>query len=501
VGWTKKQVTALRDQMRSHGRSDDEIADEIRYQFGCSPLTSYRTLRGWSQEEAANRFKERSRLPLEQATLSRLELWPHAGSRPPQAAQVIALADVYETKPLRLLSPEALDRLDAHERNILLRVDSFAGQSETSQPPALDSIPQNSAGLFSHAGQGQQQITLESQVEMAARRAFKFGAIAEGTNIGPETLQQLFEEVRRISSVYPRNPIHSVLGDLIEAQNVAFVLLEGRQQPNQTRDLYLLAGLLSLMLAKASHDLGDPASAMKQARTAYICADNADHNGLRARIRAQQSLMAYWAGWTSDAARYAALGRDLAQPGSGTAGLWLLAQSARTRAAVGDGESSAQDLEAATRLKEVLEPDDLDAFGGLMRFADCRFRYYEADTRIWIPGQEEAAERAGLEAITAYEEAAAAGSDDWAYGDDAGARADVAFVRAMRGEVDGAEEALAPVLALPSDQRVAGVVASALRVHGALSNSRYVGSRAAGRLRQQIESYGQASAGALSIQG
>lgn len=33
------------------------------------------------------------------------------------------------------------------------------------------------------------------------------------------------------------------LGNLANAQNEAFTLLEGRQPPNQTRDLYLLAEL------------------------------------------------------------------------------------------------------------------------------------------------------------------------------------------------------------------------------------------------------------------
>ncbi|NYE48178.1 tetratricopeptide (TPR) repeat protein [Spinactinospora alkalitolerans] len=322
--------------------------------------------------------------------------------------------------------------------------------------------------------------------------------MAEGSNLGPETLQQLYSEVERISSTYPRSPIHHVLGDLVETQDVAFRLLEGRQRPNQTKDLYLLSGLLSLMLAKASHDLGDPHSAMKQARTAYICADNAEHDGLRIRVRAQQSLMAYWAGWTSEAARYADLGHDLATRHTGSAAVWLMSQSARSWASLGDGERATEDLARATALQDDRESDDLDGLGGLMRFARCRQLYYGAETRIWIPGQEEQAEQAALTAIEAYEEAANTGSDDWAYGDDAGARADLAFVRATRGELEGAAEALAPVLELPVGQRVAGVIASTMRVHSALRDRQYAGSRVANRLRQEIEGYGQAPAAALT---
>ncbi|MGH4014892.1 MAG: hypothetical protein ACRDSL_13430 [Pseudonocardiaceae bacterium] len=60
-----------------------------------------------------------------------------------------------------------------------------------------------------------------------------------------------------------------------------FGLLEGRQRPEQTRDLYLIAGITCGLMAKASHDLGAAHDAMTQARTGYACADNAGHNGLR----------------------------------------------------------------------------------------------------------------------------------------------------------------------------------------------------------------------------
>lgn len=61
--------------------------------------------------------------------------------------------------------------------------------------------------------------------------------------------------------------------------------MEDKQKPTQTRDLYLLAGRVSGLLAKASQDLVRPHDAMTQARTMFVCADNADHHGLRAWAR------------------------------------------------------------------------------------------------------------------------------------------------------------------------------------------------------------------------
>ncbi|WP_231494065.1 hypothetical protein [Nocardiopsis sp. CNT312] len=489
--WTKAQLRKLCDQMREQGRTNDEIADEIRIRSRCSPLAAYRHMHGWSQAEATERYRDSAAgLPLDQAGLSRLELWPEVGGRAPQAAQVVALATLYGTSPRRLLTPEGFDKLSEHERNVLKRIGT---QLESPGIPQKDlhqtHFPVND---------GTRSLPPERQIDMAAKRAMRFGAMAEGTNVGVETIQELFDEVSRLASAYPCSPLHELLGDLVEAQDVAFMLLEGRQRPNQSKDLYLLSGLLSMMLAKASHDLGDPHAAMKQARTAFICADNADHDGLRIRVRTQQSLMAYWAGWPAEAARYAELARGLATERTGTAAIWLMSQSARTWASLGNGERALDDLQEATALRERLGTDDLDELGGLMRFAHCRQLYYGAETQIWIPGREEQAQEVAQEAVRLYEAAAAEGSDDWAYQDEAGARADLGYARASLGEIEGATEALSPVLDLPSSKRVAGVVNSVMRVHGALRSPNYTGSRTASRLRQEIEAYSRTPVSALT---
>lgn len=46
--------------------------------------------------------------------------------------------------------------------------------------------------------------------------------------------------------------------------------------------MFFLAGTCCLLLAHASQNLGDSASAMAQIRAALTCAEEADHHGLRA---------------------------------------------------------------------------------------------------------------------------------------------------------------------------------------------------------------------------
>jgi hypothetical protein len=130
-------------------------------------------------------------------------------------------------------------------------------------------------------------------IAMSADRARDFLTRIEASNVGAETLDQLIDDVRRLVVAYQQQPLPTLLGDLVDTQDHAFELLEGRQRPAQTRDLYLIAGIACGLMAEASHDLGASHDAMTQARAGYVCADNADHDGLRARIRGLQSGIAY----------------------------------------------------------------------------------------------------------------------------------------------------------------------------------------------------------------
>jgi transcriptional regulator with XRE-family HTH domain len=492
-GWSKRDVNRLRTKMQEHGRSLDDVASEIRQLTGCSPLAAYRMALGWSQPEAVERCSEQAPASvMDQPLLSRLEQFPAAGSRPPQAAQLTALAAVYGTKPLRLLTPQALERLDERERAVLIRCNA-AFTDPTGNPPIQGVVPSAIPTTTPRQRLIPASVDLERQVEMAARKALRFAVTAEASNIGPETLDQLRAEVARLAVAYPVQALPILLSDLIDLQDVAFRLLEGRQRPTVTAELYLLAGALSGMLAKASHDLGDPHSAITQARTAYVCADNAGHDGLRTWIRSLQSMIAYWAGWPNDAVRYARLATETAARSTGTESVWLPAQEARAWAVLGNAEQVQQAIARAADARDRVQGDDLDEFGGIMTFTRQRQLYYAADTQIWLPGAEAQAERSATEAIDAYQ---AADPAERSFSDEAGAHADLALARVGMGELDGAAHALRPVLDLPPDQRIGGVVASAMRIHEALRAPRFRDASITRNIQLEIEEYAQRPAAA-----
>ncbi|MBT8226023.1 MAG: XRE family transcriptional regulator [Dactylosporangium sp.] len=317
---------------------------------------------------------------------------------------------------------------------------------------------------------------------MAAQRARKFALLAGQSAAGGEVIDQLHDDVHRLAVTYPQQPLATVLGGLVDTQDSIFTLLEARQRPQRARQLYFLGAVVGGLLAKASHDLADPHAAMAQARTAFLCADNADHDGLRAWLRGQQSLIAYWAGRPREAARYAESGGQYAAGAGNTTAVWLPMNEARAWAALGDAERTRAAIERAEHAWDTVHSDDLDELGGICTFSRPRQLYYAADALVWLPAEASHAERYSTAAVEAYGDTA---DPDWAFGDQAGSHTALAIARVAHGEFDGAAEALAPVLALPAEQRINGIVASARRVHQVLS--RAPGAAGVSDLREEIE--------------
>lgn len=341
---------------------------------------------------------------------------------------------------------------------------------------------------------GSTTSTLERQVAMATRRSARFATFAEIDNVGPEAIAQLQDDVVHLANAYIREPLTAIMTDLIEEQETVFRLLEGKQKPALSRDLYLLAGVVSGLAAKASQDLGRFHDAMTHARTLYVCADNADHQGLRAWARGLQSLIAYWAGRPQEAARYASSGAEYAADLTGSVAAWLPALEARAWAQMGMPDEVHNALGRAVERRDAHQPDDLDAIGGLLAFSPAKQRYYAAGTYVCLDGEQERAQTEALSALDLFEHGR---PEDRSFSDEAGARAELALARVHAEQVDGACEALAPVLALEPERRIGGIITSTGRVHHALRSRRYTGSPVARNLREEIESFCRVPAAAL----
>ncbi|KPM53806.1 hypothetical protein ACG83_21955 [Frankia sp. R43] len=322
---------------------------------------------------------------------------------------------------------------------------------------------------------------------MAADETARFFAHAQAADAGPEVVTLLYNEVRRIAHSYPADGGPALLPALSTTQRFAFRYLDGPTQPDQVRDLYFLTGVVCGLLAHASLDLGQIDAAMSQTRTALLCADRAGHAGLRVWLRNEQCSIARWAGWHHESLRFVQLASADAATARGSSALGRALREARAQAAIGNTEAAQTALTEATRVKALMQPDELDEIGGQVTLSTPDSLFVAADALSLLPDAI-AAEEAAMSAVTAF-----TGTPVGAVklGNFAGARIDLGLARARRGDVDGARDALRPVLDLPPHQRLYGIVANVQRVQAALSDARHHGSPIARDTAAEIEAFTQ----------
>lgn len=326
-----------------------------------------------------------------------------------------------------------------------------------------DLVAVSSDSLPSQDGQAD---TTKEALTLAADRAQKFALNLPG--MADLTMEQVVEGVRDLALAYPTRPLPQILGHLVSMQDTLFGLLERPQRPSHGRQLYFLAGVIGGMLGKASHDLGDPSAALIQARTAFLCAEHADHHGLRAWISGIQSLVSYWADRPHESIRYAQRGAEFVARAGNTAAVWLPVSEARAWARLGNAEQTRQAIQRAEDAWSAVRQDELDELGGLATFSRPRQLYYAADAMAWLPNEGSVAEQFAEQAVEAYSDQS---HPDWAFGDQAGSHTDLAIARIANRNLDGVVEALKPVLTLPADKRIGGIIKSVQHVQSALIQS------------------------------
>lgn len=300
----------------------------------------------------------------------------------------------------------------------------------------------------------------ERQIHMAAQRALRFSTVVLGSELSADAVELLHAEAVRISLAFAVEPLPRLIADLADLQDMAFTLVEGRHPPNQSRDLHFVAGVASGLMAKASLDMANPRAAMTLARAALLCADRAGHASLASKIISWQALTAYWAGWPRQAVEYVQQANRLGA--GGYISIFLPAVEARAHAVLGDRDATATALRAAQDAADHYEASDLDELGGLFAFPPCRQAYFSAEAHVLLDAASPEAVRAADAAVQAM---AAAPPEERYYANEASASAHQAVTRIATGDLDGALEAMEPVLNLAPDRRNQDVVVSVMRAH------------------------------------
>jgi hypothetical protein len=331
--------------------------------------------------------------------------------------------------------------------------DLFAAPTTTTAQSAGGVAPLSGPGEgcdVSHPGSPQ----VEGEIMAAAHESARFAAGAEHSNVGPHTMEQLDADIRRIVETYPNRPVVPLFHEVKALRDRTFELLEGRQPPAFTKDLYLAAGVLCGVLANASFDLGYCSAAETQARSAYLCAELAGHNGLRVWIRGLQGLIAYWEGRPQDTVRLTESARSFT-PEHGTAHIRLASIDARAHGSLGNTTAALEALNRSTRMREEAE-DERDVPGGMMAFPLAKQHFYSGTTHLWLGGAHHLpqAQTKAEEALRLYE---ADPPETRRLGEMSLTRMDLALARLEHDEFDGTAEQVRVVLAVSSRRPTASV--------------------------------------------
>ncbi|WP_156959649.1 XRE family transcriptional regulator [Nocardia sp. BMG51109] len=315
----------------------------------------------------------------------------------------------------------------------------------------------------------------------AADASFTFAQWAVTSPADQLSIEGIHYELGRIAVSYVHGALPPLFRDLQLLRDHIWQLLRDRPHPRKSRELFFLGGVTVLLLAHVTDNLSNSVVAMRQANAAAALAEQADHPGLKAWIAGTQALIAEWNRHPVGALNFARRGLPFAAPGHQR--VRLAAIEARNAARLGKADDTHAALRQ-TRLAMDHAPgaDDLQQFGGVLHFPATKALYYAGSTYALL-GDFVDAERYALDAIAGYESGP---SEDRSYGDEALARTDVAAARIMRGEIDGAHDALTPVLALPPSQRIYSITDGVERVGAAIDASRYARDPAALSLHQEI---------------
>jgi hypothetical protein len=378
-----------------------------------------------------------------------------------------------------VISGEQLSRLGRGQSQAP-RTDTRRAIEETLDMKLSDLLkppPPGGVVLSEFSGAVDSHPSVQEQLMSAADRASRF----HRSLMNQVDTVELAEGLRDVATAYPRQPLHIVLPSIISTQEGLFELLERPTDPRTGAELYFLAGVSSGLLAKASHDSMQPLAAKAQARTARMCAQAAGHTGLMAWADGIASLVSYWAGQPGEALRSAQ--RGLTSNANSSNLPWLHYLAARAHAAMGNAEGALEAIRAGEESWSRVQHDELDELGGLATFTQLRGDYYAADALVELPDQHPLAVDYSQRAVAGYANTSA---PDWAFGDSAGSSAALARARIADGSVDGAGEVIRPVLELPVDQRINGVIKCVSAVHREL---RAVDASEASDLRDQIEAF------------
>ncbi|MBV9446993.1 MAG: helix-turn-helix domain-containing protein [Streptosporangiaceae bacterium] len=464
----REKLRASLQALGAQGSRLTELVARDLMQHGVRPRRAWREAAELSQRQAAERFNQligNPRAPMTGNRIGDFEKWPDGGARPTVATLKI-LADACGTTWDQLVDAHDLahmsesDRLEYVESS---RVPARPTPVVVAQPP-------------------RRRGTRDDLVAEVAEESAEFGEWVGMSEVADATIEQYAGQVRRLARDFDQaGPPLPLLLETRRLRDRVTSRLRGHTRLGQARDLYLLAAQVCGLLAWQTGNLGNYRAADTHAWTAWMCAEQADHDGARAWVRATQAMLAGRDGRYTESAELAEDG--LSYESRDSARVFLALFRAKALARTGRREDARQALDLA-ETEQAREPA-ADLLGGTWGMRPDRYHSNAADVQVLLEAPTPALAEA-QQAITLTEAAPSAERRIWSslYASIYSAQAHL-----QQGSLDGAVTALRPVLDLPADIRTAPLLQDLARFRRLLAQPAFAEAALARDMQEEIETY------------
>jgi hypothetical protein len=472
----KSGSKAYRDELRAslqalgaEGTRLTELVARDLLLHGVRPRRAWREAAELSQRQAAERFNQLTgnpRAPMTGNRIGDFEKWPDGGARP-TVATLKVLADAYGTRWDQLVDTGDLAHMPGSDRFEYVE----SSRAPARPAPVVVAQPQRRRGS-----------SREDLIAEVAEGSAEFGEWVGMSEVADATIEQYQTQVRRLARDFEFGaPLLPLLLDTRRLRDRVTARVRGHARPDQTRELYLLAAQVCGLLAWISGDLGNHRAAGTHAWTAWMCAEQAGHDGARAWVRATQVKLAYWDGRYTESAQFAEDG--LSYGAADSARVLLALFRARALARTGRREDARRALDQADTEQAADHAPDL--LGGMWSVPPDRYHQHVATAQVLMDAPERVLAEAGR-AITLTEAAPAGERRMYMY---AHAVIDSALAHLQQRELDGAVSALRPVLDLPADIPNDPLLQNLARFQQALAEPAFADAPLARDTQEEIENF------------
>jgi hypothetical protein len=324
-------------------------------------------------------------------------------------------------------------------------------------------------------------IALDQLTAAIADESLGFGEWVGMSEVADATIEQYADQARRLARVFEYAMSLPLLLETRRLRDRLASRLRVHQRLDQAREMYLIAAQVCGLLAWMSGDVGNYRAADTHAWTAWMCAEQADHDGARAWVRATQAKLAYWDGRFAESAQLADDG--LRYTAADSAHVFLALFQARAFARTGQLSDAAQALANAAARRSAVTAADL--LGGVWELTPARYHGLRAGVRLLMDSPADTLAEAS-QAISLAQAAPPGSRHLYA---EMLVRTDQAKAHLQRCELDGAALVLRPVLDLSADMRTEPVVQQLTSLRTSLALPHFADTALARDLQDEIEAY------------